>query len=298
MEEGIEFCILQIESMIIRSKTKIIFPLMTYGLLVKFEETKQTIFSDKEIKDNYEKTVNLFKTLLGHSFHIGGKYYDAYPSRNLPKYGVLKSVNNKCYELSITYQLFAKQLISKIPDLVKNHIEQKMGIIPSFGIMENRLHAVKDSNDFIEIISKQIEINATNFEVFAFAVLKIHLEKFACKIYRDTRTSAHDKGVDLSTNFGVVYQIKKLKLITQDSVNSVYKELQTNFSEDRIKDGNVVLIIDDITSELRTFLINMKIQSISKEEILNLASIFEVEERMKVLRIVFDEISREYLSDI
>ena len=42
----------------------------------------------------------------------------------------------------------------------------------------------------------------------------------------------------------------------------------------------------------------MKIQSLSKEDISNIASLFEVEERLKVLRIVFDEFLREYKSDI
>ena len=96
----------------------------------------------------------------------------------------------------------------------------------------------------------------------------------------------------------MVYQIKKLKLLNQTSADSVFKELKTNFSEDRIKDGNVVLIIDDISKDVKSFLINMKIQSLSKDEILNLASLLDLEERLKVLRVVFDEFSREYKSDI
>ncbi len=156
----------------------------------------------------------------------------------------------------------------------------------------------KNGQTFINLLSKQIDINATNFEIFSFAILKTHLEKFACRIYRDTRAAAHDKGVDLSTNFGVVYQIKKLKLLTQLSANNIYKELQSNFSEHRIKDGNVVLVIDDISKEVKSFLINMKIQSFTKEEVLKLVSILEFEDRLKILRVVFDEYSREYKSNI
>ena len=37
---------------------------------------------------------------------------------------------------------------------------------------------------------------------------------------------------------------------------------------------------------------------ISKEDILNLSSFLELEDRLKVLRVVFDEFSREYKSDI
>ena len=57
-------------------------------------------------------------------------------------------------------------------------------------------------------------------------------------------------------------------------------------------------MIDDISSDIKSFLINMKVQSISREDILKLASLMEVEDRMNVLRIVFEEFSREYKSDI
>jgi hypothetical protein len=192
----------------------------------------------------------------------------------------------------------ASELIEIIPDLIKNFINAKMGAVPSLDNASERFILSENKDKFLEFLSEQIKINPTNFEVFSFAILKNHLEKFACKLYRDTRTSAHDKGVDLSTNFGVVYQIKKLQLLSQSSADDVFKELQSNFSEDRIKDGNVVLVIDDISSDIKSFLINMKIQSISREDILKLASLLEIEERMNVLRIVFEEFSREYKSDI
>jgi hypothetical protein len=264
----------------------------------KYSETEQEYFSDNDVKKNYEKSVEYFKKFLGHSLHIGGKYYDAYPSRNLPKYGVLKVIDNKKYFLNDAYKKSAADLLVIIPKLIKEYITQKIGTIPNLENVNKRLEVAKDKSRFVELLSKQININPTNFEIFAFAILKTHLEKFACKLYRDTRTSAHDKGVDLSTNFGVVYQIKKLKLLNQNSADVVFKELQTNFSADRIKDGNVVLVIDDISKDVKSFLINMKIQSLSKEDILNLATLLEVEERLKVLRVVFDEFSREYKSDI
>ncbi len=284
--------------MLLRSKTKVIFPIISYGLIKKYTEAKQEYFSDNEIKTCYEKSVNYFKNYLGHSLHIGGKYYDAYPSRNLPKYGVLKVIDNKKYFLTEPFKKSSSDLIIIIPQLIKEYITNKIGIIPNLGNINERLNVAKDKNKFRELLSLQIVINPANFEIFSFAILKTHLEKFACKLYRDTRTSAHDKGVDLSTNFGVVYQIKKLKLLSQSSADNVFKELKTNFSEDRINDGNVVLVIDDISKDIKSFLINMKIQSLSKEDILNLASLLEIEERLKVLRVVFDEFSREYKSDI
>jgi len=284
--------------MLLRSKTKVIFPIITHGLLKKYAENKQEYFSDNEIKSNYEKSVNYFKKFLGHSLHIGGKYYDAYPSRNLPKYGVLKVVDNKKYFLTEPYKKSSSDLVKIIPELIKDYIVNKIGTIPFLEDVSERLKVSQDKEGFLSLLSEQININPTNFEIFSFAILKTHLEKFACKLYRDTRTAAHDKGVDLSTNFGVVYQIKKLKLLNQNSADIVYKELQTNFSEDRIKDGNVVLVIDDISKDVRSFLINMKIQSLSKEDVLKLATLLELEDRLKVLRVVFDEFSREYKSNI
>lgn len=298
MKDNLKYCQKQIEKMLLRSKTKVIFPIISFGLIKKYSENKQEYFSDNEIKTYYENSVNYFKKYLGHSLHIGGKYYDAYPSRNLPKYGVLKVIDNKKYFLTEPFKKSCSDLIVIIPQLIKDYITNKIGAIPNLENLNERLEVAKDKNKFLELLSQQIIINPTNFEIFSFAILKTHLEKFACKLYRDTRTSAHDKGVDLSTNFGVVYQIKKLKLLNQSSADNVFKELQTNFSEDRIKDGNVVLVIDDISKDVKSFLIDMKIQSLSKEDILNLASLLELEERLKVLRVVFDEFSREYKSDI
>jgi hypothetical protein len=293
-----KFCLKQVELMIKRSKTKIIFPIITYGLIKEYNKTGQSIYTDLEIKNIYEKSVNYFKTYLGHDFHIGGKYYDAYPSRNLPKYSVLTSLENKVYKLGKAYINNSKELENIIPILINKYIEEKLGEIPQFYNPEYRLEKSKDKKAFINLINKQIMINAINFEIFLFAILKMHLERFSCKVYRDTRTSAHDKGVDLSTNFGVIYQIKKLKLINEKVAKDVYNEIKINFSDDRIRDGNVVLIIDDISKDVKSFLINMRIQTISKPDLLELSKLLDLEDRMKVLHVVYEEFKREYKSVI
>lgn len=298
LAETLKQCQTEIEKMLSRSTTKVIFPIITFGLITEYNNNNKEYFTDTDVRRCYINSVEYFKDYLGHSMHIGGKYYDAYPSRNLPKYGVLKTIDNKQYLLTEPFKKVSSDLLVIIPELIKQYIDSKMGKIPSLENIENRLEIAKDKRGFLELLKQQIDINPSNFEIFSFAVLKTHLEKFACKIYRDTRTSAHDKGVDLSTNFGVVYQIKKLKLLNQNNADIIFHELQTNFSDERIKDGNVVLIIDDITKDVKSYLINMKIQSLSKEDISNIASLFEVEERLKVLRIVFDEFLREYKSDI
>jgi len=72
-----------------------------------------------------------------------------------------------------------------------------------------------------------------------------------------------------------------------------------NFNKERLSDGNVILIIDDISKEIKNYLINMKVQSINKNEIFKLAEQFEdVEDREKILRIAYEEFEREYLSNI
>ncbi|MCX6711131.1 MAG: hypothetical protein NTZ02_03520 [Candidatus Woesearchaeota archaeon] len=72
-----------------------------------------------------------------------------------------------------------------------------------------------------------------------------------------------------------------------------------NFDSERLNDGNVILVIDDVSKEIKNYLINMKVQSISRHDILRLAEQFEdSEDREKVLRIVYEEFRREYSSNI
>lgn len=298
MVENTKICESEIDLMLKRSKTKVIFPIITYGLILEFIQTKKTIFTDTEIKNIYEKAVLYFKKYMGHDLHIGGKYYDAYPARNLPKYGVLKVIDNKKYQLTKKFQENSEKLLNYIPSLVKKYISLKLGELPSFSDAKERLNIAQDEDIFKKLIVKHININPMNFEIFSFGILKVHLEKFACKIYRDTRTSAHDKGVDLSTNFGVIYQIKKLRLLNEKSAKNIYNELQLNFSGDRIRDGNIILIIDDISKDVKSFLINMKIQTIVKSDLLMLLDYFDTEDRMRVLRIIYDEFCRDYKSVI
>jgi len=90
-----------------------------------------------------------------------------------------------------------------------------------------------------------------------------------------------------------------LQIKTQSEADRVYAELKLNFDSERLQDGHVILIIDDISKEVKQFLIDMKVQSISKDEVLNLAANFnESEDRQKVLRVVSDEFGRDYLSRI
>jgi len=297
--ENENFCRSNIEEMLQRSQTKVIFPIITLGLLREYQKKNKNIFSDAEVRKSYEEAVNYMKDYLGHDLHIGGKYYDAYPSRNLPKYQVLRVLGDKKYELLEPYISVASALVIWIPERIERYIATKLTIIPKLGEREFRIKVSENKDVFIELIKENIDISPTNFEIFSFAIIKVTLEKFACKVYRDTKTSAHDKGVDISTNFGVVYQIKKLKVINKAIAENVYAELKANFDKERLDDGKVILIIDDISKSIKNYLINMKVQSISKQDLLRLAGqIEDAEDREKVLRIIHEEFRREYSSDI
>lgn len=219
-----EFCKQNIQTMLKRSQTKVIFPLITLGLMQECNESGTIRFSDADIRRLYLLTVGRMKEYLGHDLHVGGKYYDAYPSRNLPRYEVLRALGGKEYELLPSYASSAAALVKWIPEAIKQHITERLGIVPQLGEHVSRAKLSVDGDKFLELVGQHIDKNATNFEVFSFAVIKVHLEKFACKVYRDTRTSAHDSGVDLSTNFGVVYQIKKLKVYNKAAADNIYAE--------------------------------------------------------------------------
>jgi hypothetical protein len=289
-----DFCRSEIDRMLKNSQTKVIAPVITFGLLKSHAETGKTQFSDSEIRKSYDSAVESLKDFLHHDVHIGAKYYDAYGSR-MSRYHVLKPVGHLKYELLPPFTEHAKDLAKWIPKRVKRHITERLGVVPLLKDANTRAKLADSPPKFQQLIRDQIDRTPANFEIFSFALIKVHLEKFACKIYRDTRTAAHDKGVDLSTNFGVVYQIKRLRIFTQSEANQVYAELKVNFDNERLQEGNVVLVIDDISKKVKKYLIDMKVQSFSKSDLLKLATNFdEPEDRQKVLRIVYEEFRREY----
>ena len=292
------YCRGEVGRMLKNSQTKVIMPVVTLGVLRAYVNTGKIHFSDSDIKKEYEAAVKTLTTFLGHDVHFGAKYYDAYGTR-MSRYRVLKSVGHLDYELAEPYSTFAASLCDWIPPAIKRHIEDRLGVIPLLGDLSTRMEYADNREEFLSLIRGQIDKTPANFEIFTFAVMKVHLEKFACKIYRDTRTASHDKGVDLSTNFGVVYQIKKLRIHTQSEADRLYAELKVNFDSERLQDGNVILVIDDISKDVKKYLIDMKVQSISKIDVLTMSANFDdAEDRLKVLRIVYDEFRREYSSNI
>jgi hypothetical protein len=297
-EDSENYCKHEIERMLRNSQTKVIMPVVTLGILRQYEKSGKQVYSDSDIASAYKGAVRELKDYLGHDIHYGAKYYDAYGSR-MSRYGVLKSVGHLKYRILPPYTKYAREIADWIPGRLNRHIQERLGSIPSLRSVDVRVELAADPNAFLSLLRSQMSKTASNFEVFSFAILKVHLEKFACKIYRDTRTAAHDQGVDLSTNFGVVYQVKKLQVRTASEAQNLYAELQVNFDEERLQDGNVVLVIDDISKDVKKYLINMKVQSISTRDVLKLAANFDdPEDRQKVLRVVYEEFRREYSSSI
>jgi hypothetical protein len=292
--DSLAFCQAEIARMLRNSQTKVIAPIITLGLLKSYHTQNKIEFTDSEIQYCYDATVQELKAFLGHDVHIGAKYYDAYGSR-MSRYKLLASIGHLKYRLLPPYTTHAVALYDWIPSRIAEHITNKLGVVPKLADIGLRIQIAESAAGFLELVTEQIDKSPANFEIFSFAVLKAHLQRFACRIYRDTRTAAHDHGVDLSTNFGVVYQIKKLRVLTESDAAKICAELQQNFDDGRLKDGNVVLVIDDISKDVKQYLINLKIQSISKVDVLQLArGLEDPEDRQRVLRVVYEEFRREY----
>lgn len=52
MKKDFEYCISEIEKMLSRSTTKVIFPVITFGLLQKYVLDKQEHFSNGDVREN------------------------------------------------------------------------------------------------------------------------------------------------------------------------------------------------------------------------------------------------------
>jgi hypothetical protein len=137
------------------------------------------------------------------------------------------------------------------------------------------------------------------FEVCMFAILKVFLARFGCKLYRDTRTYGSEKGTDISTNFGVVYQVKKECLGNESVFAKLVNELRQNFSAGRIQEGNVFVIVE---SERKGYGERLRrengVSCLTKDEIVGLLDDLSPREKLEVLICILQEFRRELLSRI
>jgi len=287
-----------IDKMFKKGQKKFIFPVMYYGLLDAYINKRKTIFTTQEVRFYYENAVcKLIREYLKHNFHVGGQFWDAYPSRNLPKYGILKVINPRTFELVGISN--AAETLEYISSKLIQEIQHRLGNIPELGNRSKRIELSEDPARFLKFIEEIMEISGACFELVSFAIVKTHMERFGCKVYRETRAEASDRGTDLSTDFGVVYQVKKLKLKSEKEAEKVYNNLRNYFGQERINDGKVVLILEDANAHFKEFLVKLNVKSMVKKDLLKLINLMdEVEIREKTLRVIYEELQREYQSDI
>lgn len=292
-----------IDNLIKFSKTKLINPvafLAALNLLLKGKK----IFTRQELDVEYKKTVEKIKKITKSELNIGGRFHaDTYPDRMASKYRAFKILDGNRICLPDSVVKLSKNEQKKIRDLVINKIidaqKIKLGNILLIDTEEKRLDIVKGKDNFLDFLKKELQRSANSFEIACFAILKVFLEKFACKLYRNSKTNARDTGVDISTDYGVVYQLKKIKISKKEDIDRILKELQINFDQARIEDGKLILIIEDIDKNFKHLIIDRNIRMFKTEEILKIANqIEEIEDRMKILHIIYDETRRELESDI
>ena len=107
----------QIARMFKNSHTKLIAPIVTYGLITAYLESGDPVFTDSRIKHAYKTAVAEMKSFLGHDVHIGAKYYDAYGSR-MSRYGVLEQIAHLHYKLLHPYTTEASDLRQWLPSQI------------------------------------------------------------------------------------------------------------------------------------------------------------------------------------
>jgi len=292
-----------IDKLIQYSKTKLINPMAFLGGINLLLKNKK-IFTRQELENVYKSTVKEVENITKSNLNIGGRFHaNTYPDRMASKYGAFIILS----ENKIQLPSFIVNLPQKDQKRVKRFVlekivkaqRKKIGSIQLIDTDKKRIDLARDKDKFIQFLAKELKRSANSFEITCFAILKIFLEKFACKLYRSSRTNARDTGIDISTDYGVVYQIKKFKIRKKREVEKILKEVQINFDHSRIEDGKLILVIEDIDKNFKHLILDKNIKMFKVREILKIANqIDETEDRMKVLRVIYDENRRELESDI
>src|SRR6266478_5121530 len=158
IDRGLQ-CKAEVERMLKNSQTKVIMPILALGILRQYSANRQRVFSDGEIRGSYESAVRSLKEHLGHDVHLGAKYEDAYGMR-MSRYGFFRSIGHLKYELTKRFADSAEQLVSWIPDRIKQHIESRIGIIPELADSKVRLRIAENVSGFIGILGHRPMIEA------------------------------------------------------------------------------------------------------------------------------------------
>lgn len=313
----------EIEGIIHHSTTKLILPLLILFYLEYVEKRKNPEVENAVVKEGYEETICRFiKSDLYHSFNIGGAFNDTYISRLSSRHHFLRQISQRKFAVQEGYFDNARELTDFTKTKIKEHLDSKLGNLITIsrlfegntpyakGLEEqgkflNEVLSDNSSRRFREFLetgfyksSEGLLTMSYGFEICMFSILKVFLAKFGCRLYRDSKTYAADKGGDISTNFGVVYQIKNYCLTNEERFTELVDELFLNFSDGRIQQGNVFLIIKDATEGFVDQLKKQSINCITKKSVTDLLDKLSFEEKKEVLGSIVREFKRELLSDV
>lgn len=297
-----------------RRATRLINPVLMLFYLKEFQRTRNRIVPFSVVKQGYEDTTcDLIRNHLRHNLNIGGQFNDSYLQRLASRHHVLEFITGKDFAISMPFAQNAQFFIPYIVNRMTEHLNNKLSNII-------RLHRIvqTDSRDELQEIlsdpsSRRLReflengfdpssagfLNiAYGFEICMFSILKVLLAKFGCKIYRDSKTYSSDKGTDLGTNFGVVYQVKKKCIVTEEAFNELVSELLLNFANGRIQEGNVFIIIEDIDDGLKKRLERQHINCITRKSITDFLDKLNSDEKWEILKQITKEFQRELMSDV
>lgn len=297
-----------------RRATKLISPVLTLFYLKEFQRTGNRTVEFAMVKQGYEETVcDLIKCHLHHNFNVGGQFNDTYLHRLASRHHVLEQVRGKDFAIATPLAENARSLIPHITNKIAEHLTRKLfNITKLYGIVQSESRAeVQEILDdptsrrlrqFLESGFQPSSVGFLNiaygFEICMFAILKVLLAKFGCKLYRDSKTYSSDKGTDLGTNFGVVYQVKKKCITTDEAFVSLLDELLVNFADGRIQEGNVFIIVEDIDGKLKKRLQAEHINCLTQKGITNFLDKFDADEKWEILKQIAREFERELMSDV
>jgi hypothetical protein len=313
----------EIDRTITHSTTKLISPLLILFYLEYVGKNNTPLVLNSSVKTGYDETVCSFiRNYLHHNFNIGGEFNDTYISRLSSRHRFLRQVSQKEFSVQEDYFSNANELVDYTKKRIDEHLNEKLGnlvilrkIIETQNIgneglnkerqfLEEVLHDSSGQRfrEFLETgFSQKAEGFSTmsyGFEICMFSILKVFLLKFGCRLYRDSKTYAVDKGGDISTNFGVVYQIKNYCLTSEEKFTELLNELFLNFSDGRIQQGNVFLIVKDASDGVVAQLKRRSINCITKRSVTDLLDKLNYEEKSEVLFSMIKEFNRELLSDV
>lgn len=208
-----------IEKLLRYSKTKLINPIAFLAALNLTLKNKN-IFTRKELENEYKLTVKKIAQITKSNLNIGGRFHaNTYPDRMSQKYGVFKILTKDKIQLPPFIINLSKKQLRSLKNFILDKIVEaqkiKVGHLQFIDTDKKRIQVANDKEVFVNFLVKELKRSANGFEITCFAILKVFLEKFACKLYRNSKTNARDTGIDISTDYGVVYQVKKFKIKTK-----------------------------------------------------------------------------------